>query len=129
MCGRIHLWIKLCNFFLEPFPSPMNGGGEVQQQLAVLLPGYRLWLVFVEITWRDLSIVTRLVSQLELCPGVNPGRLLVLTRSATLDFRELPSARGLPRQRWLAGARAAEVINDQIAAGHVRGPVIERGGN
>jgi hypothetical protein len=101
----------------------MNGNGAPVVALAIPRPGYRLWLVFVEIVLRDISIVSQLISQLELCPGIPHGRLLVLTRSARLDFRNLPSAPELPRYRWLNGARAAVITSERIAAGRHRGPI------
>jgi hypothetical protein len=101
----------------------MNGVGP-RDRLSVLLPGYRLWAVVLELVIGDVHLVTRLVTVLEVCRGVPAGQLLCFVRQVRVNWQTLALLPGQPRSTRHYGAVARELIAEQIDLGYNRGPLV-----
>ena len=92
-------------------------------EVAVRRPGYRLWVLILEIRLGPAHLVSRVVSVLEIARHVAPGRLLVIIRTARLQWQDLPHIPGLRTHAWISGPAAQQIIDQHAEREHIREPV------
>jgi hypothetical protein len=75
------------------------------------MPGFRLWLLHLEVRHRGLVVIEpRVLHALELCPSVAEGRTLLVRKTAVLEWSTLEATHGLPVFQWLTAAEGTELL-------------------
>jgi hypothetical protein len=108
-----------------PPAVPVGGPAPLRPARALLpaYPGYRLWVLILNIRVKGVPLLTRLVTTLELARPVPPGRLLVLTRHLVVRWEELDPPPDLDRWGWVDGRAARQVIEEHQASNLTRPPL------
>jgi hypothetical protein len=75
------------------------------------MPGFRLWLLHVEVQHRGAVIFNRFVQTLELCDTLPEGPIVVVQRRIVLRWTQLPSAPNLDDY---------ERLSEEVSASFVR---------
>jgi hypothetical protein len=99
------------------------------QPVALPLPGFRLWGIYIEVRVRGIWLCSKFICVLEEALRFPAGSLLVVIRHVVLRWEELAAIPGLPPSRLLHGQRARDLARDQILADNVRPGLAEDGRN
>jgi hypothetical protein len=94
----------LLHFLLKKISgnSSLPGGGQ--------MPGFRLWLLHLELQHRGFVIFNKHLHTLELCDILPEGPVLVVRRKIVLQWSQLPSVHNLPNYEWLSAVDSASLL-------------------